>query len=94
MVRTLVANSEFAVCSRAPEAGEPTSAAVLTPLAAIWMGFGGGAAEFATSVGSFGGQGAIATAKASRQAHRRDRKRGMKLSCRSCLNMVERRLLL
>ena len=44
----LVANSGLAVCSRAPETGGPTFAAVPAPLAAVWMVVVGGDAEFAT----------------------------------------------
>jgi len=43
-----VANSGLAVCSRAPETGGPTFAAVPAPLAAVWMVVVGGDAEFAT----------------------------------------------
>ncbi len=52
-LRTLVANSELAVCSRASEAGGLAFATVLGPLVATWMTGDGGAAEFATSVSGF-----------------------------------------
>jgi len=44
----LVANSGLAICSHAPEAGGPTSMAVLAPVAAMWMMVGSSDAEFAT----------------------------------------------
>ena len=46
--RTLVANSGLAVCSRAPETGGPT-------FAAVWMVVVGGSAEFATRSTARGG---------------------------------------
>jgi len=54
-VRTLVANSELAVCSRALEASGVASVTVPGALAAVWMAGSSEVPEFATSVGSFDG---------------------------------------
>ncbi len=56
--RTLVANSGLAVCSRAPETGGPT-------FAAVWMVVVGGSAEFATRSTARGGARTIMTRKSS-----------------------------
>jgi hypothetical protein len=54
-LRTLVANSGLAICSRASATGGLTSATVTRTLAATRMPSGSGAAEFTTSVPSFDG---------------------------------------